>query len=84
MDDGGVEAGLDALMQEDRVEHLAAGRARPKETLERPSTVCTPGSPALIALIALDRLDPVAPFSSMPVESGSARGSKKRSSGFRP
>ena len=30
MDDGGVETGLDAFVQEDRVEHVAGGRLDPK------------------------------------------------------
>ena len=53
-----VEPGLDAVVQEDRVEDRArAGGETPKETLETPSEVFTPGSSALIAADALDRLD---------------------------
>ena len=36
VDDGQVQAGLDAVVQEDGVEHRAGGRAMPKETLETP------------------------------------------------
>ena len=44
-----VEPGLDAVVQEHRVEDGAAGRGEtPKETLETPSEVLTPGISALI------------------------------------
>ena len=52
VDDRGVETCGDALVEEHGVQHLAGRGARPNETFEIPSTVCTPGSSRLIALIA--------------------------------
>ena len=49
MDERAVEPGLDAVVEEDRVEHRARVGARPKETFEMPSDVNDPGSSRLIA-----------------------------------
>jgi hypothetical protein len=44
VDDGHVEAGLDAVVQEHGVEHGARVLRSPNDTLETPSVVSTPGS----------------------------------------
>ena len=59
-----VEAGLDAVVQEDRVEHRArAAATRPNETFETPSDVSTPGSSRLIrrmpSIVSTARVDPL-------------------------
>ena len=61
----------------------AAG-LRPKDTLDRPSTVDTPGSSALIRRMPSMVSIPSSRLSSMPVDSGSASGSNSRSSGASP
>ena len=50
VDERAIEAGLDAVVQKDGVECRARGRLEsPKETLETPSDVSTPGNSLLIA-----------------------------------
>ena len=56
----------------------------PKETLDRPTTVKTPGSSALIRRIPSIVSMPSLRLSSIPVERGRARASNMRSSGRKP
>jgi hypothetical protein len=49
VDDGQVQAGLDAMVQEDGVEDLAPGGGQAKETLEIPRMVLQRGRAALMA-----------------------------------
>ena len=66
---------------------MSAWRAaadRPKETLEIPSTVRTPGIAAFIRFMPSIVSSPSRLLSSMPVLTGSARASKKRSGGQKP
>ena len=80
-----VEPGLDAVVQEDRVEHRArAAGETPNDTFETPSEVLTPGQ------LLLERLIPsivsIADgfHSSSPVVSVKVRTSKISSSGSSP
>ena len=61
----------------------AAG-LRPKDTLDSPRMVDTPGSSALIARMPSIVSIPSSRLSSMPVDRGRASGSNSRSSGARP
>ncbi len=85
VDDGGVEAGLLALVQEDRVEGVAGGRVQAEATRwTSPTMVPTPGSAALMRRMPSMVSMPSRRLSSMPVDSGSTRGSKSRSVGVEP
>jgi hypothetical protein len=59
VDDGGVEAGLLAFVQEHRVEGLAGGRAQPERNVGNPQQRARPGQGGLDELYALDGLDAV-------------------------
>ncbi len=84
MHDGGIEAGLDALVEEDGVEHLARRRGEAEGDVRQPEDGVGPGSSDLIRRIASIVSMPSRRDSSMPVESGRASGSKRRSYGSKP
>ncbi len=80
-----VEPGLDAVVQEDRVEDRAGGLAEtPKETLETPSEVLTPGMPSLIARMPSIVATADGLHSSSPVVNVKVSASKISSSGSSP
>ncbi len=85
VDDRGVKAGLDALVQEDRVENLPGGGIEAEGDVgQSEHGVHARSSSALMRRIPSMVSMPSRRLSSIPVESGSARGSKNRSSGARP
>ena len=61
MDDRRVEAGFDALVEEDRVEDLPGGRIEAERDVRQPEQRVDAGQLGLDPPDALDRLDPVLP-----------------------
>ena len=85
VDDGRVESGLDALVEEDRVEDLAGGRVEPERDVGQAEHGVDAGQLGLDPADALDGLDAVAAGSPpCPVDRGRARASNSRSSGRSP